>query len=77
MDNKDTGNFHAYKLCPKCSFFCHLSEADKFCSLCGAELIEKCPTCLELISNPYAKYCKKCGVAYPGKVLPQKHKQSF
>ncbi len=58
-----------FKLCPKCNFFCGSEEADKFCSICGSELITKCPNCNNPISNSYAKYCKHCGKAYPGKVV--------
>jgi len=75
MEHKVVELKQTYKLCPNCSFFCHILEKDKYCSLCGSKLIENCPTCLENISNPYAKYCKQCGTAYPGKI--KTNKQSF
>ncbi|NCS89032.1 MAG: hypothetical protein GW789_09870 [Ignavibacteria bacterium] len=75
MENKSVKFDRAYKLCPKCNFFCHLSEHDQYCSLCGTQLIDKCPACSASISNPYAKFCKECGTAYPGKI--QINKQSF
>jgi predicted amidophosphoribosyltransferase len=53
-----------YKICPECSFFCRIEEKDRFCSICGAELAEKCPHCGEKIDNPYAEYCKYCGARY-------------
>jgi hypothetical protein len=58
-----------YKLCTKCNFFCGIFEADIYCSVCGAQLIDKCPTCSNKITNPYAKFCKYCGMAYPGKII--------
>jgi hypothetical protein len=63
---------HAFKLCPNCSFFCSINEPDQFCSLCGVQLIEKCPSCSKEIVNPYAKFCKYCGINYPGKVIKEK-----
>lgn len=75
MENQSIKINQAYKLCPKCGFFCHLSEVDQYCSLCGTQLIEKCQVCLESIDNPYANYCKKCGTAYPGR--EQTNKNSF
>ena len=70
MENESIKIEQVYKLCPKCTFFCHKSEHDKFCSLCGTQLIESCPSCHAPISNPYAKYCKQCGSEYPGRIRP-------
>ncbi len=70
MDKEQTSNTELeqlYRICPSCSFFCNKLEEDKFCSLCGSELIEECPTCKNSISNPYANYCKYCGESYPGR----------
>ncbi|MBX3009444.1 MAG: zinc ribbon domain-containing protein [Melioribacteraceae bacterium] len=50
-----------YKICPHCSYFSHISEQDKYCSLCGSELLVKCTDCGHPYDNPYAKYCKHCG----------------
>lgn len=50
-----------YKLCPRCTFFCGETESDKYCSLCGTQLITECSCCLTKYDNPYAKYCKQCG----------------
>lgn len=75
MEKNTTEVLQAYKLCPGCNFFCHISEKDQFCSLCGKKLVDRCPECSEWINNPYAKYCKRCGSAYPGKT--KKSKQSF
>ncbi len=59
----------SYKICPKCSsFFCGINEPDKYCSICGEELIEACLKCGQPITNPYAKFCKYCGEAYPGRI---------
>lgn len=73
MENESLKIEHLYKLCPKCSFFCHKLEPDKYCSLCGTELIDSCPSCHKSISNPYAKYCKECGAEYPGKIKETNH----
>jgi hypothetical protein len=59
---------HRYKLCPKCDYFCHISEADQYCQVCGLKLIESCPACGADIAVPYASFCKICGEAYPGKL---------
>jgi len=62
-----------YKICPKCSsFFCGIDEPDKYCSICGAELIDKCLDCGKPITNPYAKFCKYCGKEYPGRIKNNK-----
>ncbi|TNE73028.1 zinc-ribbon domain-containing protein [bacterium] len=53
-----------YKLCPACSNFCRSDEADKFCNVCGSELIEACQHCGTEIDMPYARYCKHCGSPY-------------
>lgn len=46
-------------------FFCEVNEDDKYCSLCGAKLLENCPKCEYPITNPYAVFCKNCGSDYP------------
>ena len=66
---------HTFKLCPTCSFFCNTNEPDTFCSSCGSELIGGCPKCGKEIINPYAKYCKYCGSAYPGRTLNPDQKE--
>lgn len=50
-----------YKLCMQCGNFCHLTEGQAFCMLCGTKLIEKCPGCHEPIFYPTAKFCPACG----------------
>ena len=64
-----------YRICPGCDFFCNSKEEDKFCSICGSELIESCPHCEGTISNPFAKYCKYCGKALPGRMQESKTKE--
>lgn len=67
MENQSFEKLNRYKICPKCNYFCNILEKDNYCSLCGSKLIENCPECSEVIVNPYAKYCKKCGSSYPGR----------
>lgn len=62
---KEHSNY--YKICPNCNFFCHVNEPDEFCSKCGEKLIAKCTECGHSIDNPYAKFCKYCGVSLPGR----------
>lgn len=50
-----------YKICPHCNYFSHITEPDKYCTLCGSELLIKCVECSHPFDNPYAKYCKYCG----------------
>jgi hypothetical protein len=74
--NSKIDNSLQYKLCPQCGFYCGLKEPDTFCSLCGTELITVCPSCKNNIMIPHAKYCKYCGVPFPGK-QSQNEKQKF
>ncbi|MFA7290316.1 MAG: hypothetical protein WC055_15685 [Melioribacteraceae bacterium] len=62
MKEKETKIIY-YKLCPNCNFFCGGNEIDKYCSICGSELKSECPACQQKYDNPYAKFCKKCGIA--------------
>ncbi len=50
-----------YKLCPSCGYFVGFAEAQSYCMICGARLIEGCPDCLEPIIYPVAKFCPVCG----------------
>jgi predicted amidophosphoribosyltransferase len=50
-----------YKICPDCGNFILYSNKEKFCSVCGKELICKCPNCLEPIIYPVSKFCPVCG----------------
>lgn len=51
-----------YKLCTNCKNFMPYEEQDKFCYLCGTEMIEECPACKEPIIYPTSTYCPVCGV---------------
>ena len=40
----------------------------KYCPVCGAEVITKCPSCgegIRNISNVLTRYCASCGKAFP------------
>lgn len=60
-------NNYTFRLCPVCEYFCNTEEPDKYCSICGAELIDTCPECGKPITNPYAHFCKFCGKSYPNR----------
>lgn len=66
--NPNKNMLKSYRICPDCDYFCNILEKDKYCSLCGSLLIDKCKKCGCEISNPYAHYCKCCGEAYKKKV---------
>lgn len=66
---------HTFKLCPACAFFCSSKEPDSFCSSCGSALMVACPQCKKDIVNPYAKYCKFCGMVYPGRIVGKGSKE--
>ncbi len=53
-----------FRICPNCNYFCNTNELDEFCSLCGTKLLSSCKFCQTEISNPYAKFCRKCGKPY-------------
>lgn len=53
-----------YKICPKCTYYCHINEADIYCQFCGEKLIDICPYCKAPITVPYASFCKICGHRY-------------
>ncbi len=55
------GSSRAYKLCPQCENFSHLSEGHIFCVVCGTKLIEGCPSCSAPIRSPMARFCTACG----------------
>lgn len=53
----------SYRICPKCSFFKPV-EKDlnlEYCEKCGNELSSACPKCKLIFTNPFARYCKRCG----------------
>ncbi len=50
-----------YKICPTCTYFCHIDEEDEYCAHCGTELISTCPECGKKINYPHGSYCKYCG----------------
>ncbi len=74
-EEKNMKTEHTFKICPSCEYFCNSLEPDKYCSICGAELISKCPNCGGEISNPYANFCKYCGKLYPGRTKEEHNKK--
>jgi len=60
-----------YKLCPDCKNFMPFEIQDKFCYLCGKEMLESCPACNEPIIYPTSTYCPVCG-ALLLKIKPDK-----
>jgi predicted amidophosphoribosyltransferase len=50
-----------YKLCPGCKNFMPFEIQDKYCYLCGEEMLEVCPACKEPIIYPTSTYCPVCG----------------
>lgn len=63
----EVGAGKTYKLCPQCSFFSSTLEEGDYCPLCGATLISTCVQCKKPIDNPYVRFCRFCGKAYPGR----------
>lgn len=52
---------NVYKICIDCGNFILYTDKEKYCSVCGKELIFKCPDCLEPIIYPVSKFCPVCG----------------
>ncbi|MCE1166447.1 MAG: DUF2321 domain-containing protein [Bacteroidetes bacterium] len=50
-----------YKICPKCGNFIIYIDKEKYCSVCGSEYIEMCPSCHEPIIYPVSRFCPVCG----------------
>lgn len=48
----------AGRKCPECGTVCSVN--DKFCSSCGATLVEVCSSCGSTLDSD-AKYCSSCG----------------
>jgi NADH pyrophosphatase NudC (nudix superfamily) len=50
-----------FRLCPRCSRAVPWASKEQFCPNDGTRLLEVCPKCAAIISNPYARHCTQCG----------------
>jgi len=60
---KKTAELTLYRICQSCGYFKPKdpSLTDEFCTRCGDRLIGHCSQCNLEITDPFAKYCRKCG----------------
>jgi hypothetical protein len=50
-----------FLICPGCSYAQPSENRDSVCPNCGADLISECPECQTSITNPFARFCWRCG----------------
>jgi hypothetical protein len=48
-------------VCLSCDYYGVSTE--KFCPLCGSQLVHCCEACGERLANPFARFCVQCGRA--------------
>lgn len=62
------------KICPNCNYFDE--DGQKYCPLCGCDLIAKCPKCSLPINNPLSHYCAACGYKFEKMAIITKKRNS-
>jgi len=52
-----------YRICGKCGYFCpKKSEFEiEYCSRCGSLMKESCNYCHMDFTDPFARFCRRCG----------------
>jgi hypothetical protein len=66
---KKTAKLTLYRICPSCGYFKPKDPTltDEYCSRCGERLIGHCTQCHLEITDPFGKYCRKCGESIQSK----------
>jgi hypothetical protein len=53
-----------YRLCLCCFRAVPATSSERYCINDGSWLLERCPLCSAVITNPYARFCAGCGLEF-------------